>query len=135
MQQNKRDNKRTHTSEEMILKASSKHELINEQTMVILTAIPDQLDKIRMPKLSKKVDLSKPLTVTLKPLFVKYFDSNRQRLKSNTNILINVALVNSSKTTLTKYIIRSEAFSNCLQLKKSKCNYMSIQYSILSKIL
>lgn len=58
----KRDQKRKrieeHTSKQVMFKASTKHELINKQSMVILTAITNQLDKIRMSELAKKIDLS-----------------------------------------------------------------------------
>jgi hypothetical protein len=41
----------------MIFETSSKHEFIDKQPMIILTAVTNQLHKIRMPKLSKKIHL------------------------------------------------------------------------------
>ena len=39
----------------MIFQTSSKHELIHEQPVVVLTAVPYQLHQIRMPKLPQKI--------------------------------------------------------------------------------
>lgn len=41
----------------MILEAPSEHKLVDKQPMIVLTAIPNQLDQIGMPELPQKVYL------------------------------------------------------------------------------
>lgn len=44
------------TPEEMILHAATRHELVYQQAMLILTTVADQFHKIRVLKLPKIVD-------------------------------------------------------------------------------
>lgn len=45
-----------HTSKEMILKASSEHELINKQPVIILATVSNQLGQIGISELPKEVN-------------------------------------------------------------------------------
>lgn len=43
-----------HTSEELILQASSRHVFVYQEPVLVLATIPDQLDKMRVPQLPEK---------------------------------------------------------------------------------
>ena len=46
------------TSEKMVLKASTGHELVNKQPLIIFDAVPNKFNKIRMVKLPEEVYFS-----------------------------------------------------------------------------
>lgn len=104
----------------MILKAASQHELINKQTMIILTAVTNKLNKVVMTELAKEVDFGKPLTVSLETFLVKNLDGNRERLKAKAEIVINVALVDSAEAAFSEDVVGSEALGDGLELEESE---------------
>lgn len=114
----------------MIFETSSKHEFIDKQPMIILTAVTNQLHKIRMPKLSKKIHLRKPLSMSLKSFFIQNFNSNRKRFKSNPNIFINVAFINSTKPSFTQNIIGTKTLRYGFEFVERESYNMSIKKSI-----
>ena len=108
------------TPKEMILKAASQHELINKQTMIILTAVTNKLNKVVMTELAKEVDFGKPLTVSLETFLVKNLDGNRERLKAKAEIVINVALVDSAEAAFSEDVVGAEALGDGLELEESE---------------
>lgn len=104
----------------MILKAASQHELINKQTMIILTAVTNKLNKVVMTELAEEVDFSKPLTVSLETFLVKNLDGNRERLKAKAEIVINVALVDSAEAAFSEDVVGSEALGDGLELEEGE---------------
>ena len=68
----------------------------------------------------------------LKTLFVENLDSNWKRFEANPDILINVALINSSKSTFPKNVIRAKTLGDSLELIQSEGYNMSIKKGILS---
>jgi hypothetical protein len=42
----------------MLLQAAPGHELVHEKPVLVLVAVADELDKVRMPQLPKENDLS-----------------------------------------------------------------------------
>lgn len=54
----KQSNTHKLTPEKMILKTPSSHEFVNEQPLIIFDAVSDQLNEVRMMKLSEKINLS-----------------------------------------------------------------------------
>lgn len=104
----------------MILKAASQHELINKQTMIILTAVTNKLNKVVMTELAKEVDFGKPLTVSLETFLVKNLDGNRERLKAKAEIVINVALVDSAEAAFSEDVVGSEALGDGLELEEGE---------------
>lgn len=85
--------------------------------MIILAAIPNQLDQIRMAKLAKEIDLGEPFTVALKALLVENLNGNGKGFEANSDVLINVALVNGTKAALAENVVRAEALGDGLQLE------------------
>lgn len=104
----------------MILKAASQHELINKQTMIILTAVTNKLNKVVMTELAEEVDFSKPLTVSLETFLVKNLDGNRERLKAKAEIVINVALVDSAEAAFSEDVVGAEALGDGLELEEGE---------------
>lgn len=47
-----------HTSEQMVFQTAPGHEFIDQQSVIILNAIPNKFDQIWVEEISKKVDLS-----------------------------------------------------------------------------
>jgi hypothetical protein len=78
----------------MIFETSSKHEFIDKQPMIILTAVTNQLHKIRMPKLSKKIHLrlhhkkSNKITTTNIKKKSKNNDTNAQAILDVLEVLL-----------------------------------------------
>jgi hypothetical protein len=70
--------------------------------------------------------------MALKTLFIENLDSNWKRFEANPDILINVAFINSSKSTFPKNVIRAKTLGNCLKLIQSEGYNMSIKKGILS---
>lgn len=64
--------------------------------------------------------------MSLKAIFVKDLDCNRDRFQSNPHIFIYVPFVHSSKPTFTKDVIRAEALCDGLEFKQSEGNHISI---------
>lgn len=108
------------TPKEMILKAASQHELINKQTMIILTAVTNKLNKVVMTELAEEVDFSKPLTVSLETFLVKNLDGNRERLEAKAEIVINVPLVDSAEAAFSEDVVGAEALGDGLELEESE---------------
>lgn len=108
------------TSKEMILKAASQHELINKQTMIILTAVTNKLNKVVMTELAKEVDFGKPLTVSLETFLVENLDGNRERLKAKAEIVINVAFVDGAEAAFSEDVVGAEALGDGLELEESE---------------
>lgn len=104
----------------MILKAASQHELINKQTMIILTAVTNKLNEVVMTELAKEVDFSKPLTVSLETFLVKNLDGNRERLEAKAEIVINVAFVDSAEAAFSEDVVGAEALGDGLELEESE---------------
>ena len=77
----------------------------------------------------------KPFTMALKTLFIENLDSNWKRFEANPDILINVALINSSKSTFPKNVIRAKTLGDSLELIQSEGYNMSIKKGILSWVL
>uniref|UniRef100_A0A7C9E7Y8 Uncharacterized protein n=1 Tax=Opuntia streptacantha TaxID=393608 RepID=A0A7C9E7Y8_OPUST len=101
----------------MILQAFVWHVLINEQSLnpsfAINSTISYELDQIRVFHYTKKLNLCKPLFVTLKAILVKLLDSNRYRLTFPINRR-NSPLINTAKSAFTNLkqpieIIRSNS--------------------------
>jgi hypothetical protein len=44
------------TFEEMLLQATSRHEVVHEKPVLILVAVADQFDEVRVPQLPQKED-------------------------------------------------------------------------------
>lgn len=104
----------------MILKAASQHELINKQTMIILTAVTNKLNKVVMTELAKEVDFGKPLTVSLETFLVENLDGNRERLKAKAEIVINVAFVDGAEAAFSEDVVGAEALGDGLELEESE---------------
>lgn len=115
------------TSKEVILKAASQHELINKQSVIVLAAVTNKLDEVGMTELTKEVDLGKPFTVALEALLIEDFDSNRERLEADAEIVINVALVDGAKAAFSEYIVWAEALGDGLKLKQSERDDLGIR--------
>ncbi len=77
----------------------------------------------------------KPLPVSLKALLVENFNGNREGFEANSDILIDVTLVDSAETTLTENIIGAEALGDSLKLVQCEGNNVSVEKSILSGVL
>lgn len=73
--------------------------------------------------------------MTLKALLVQNLNSNGEGLEANPNILINVALVDGAKSTLTENVIRAKALGNGLELKQSESNDMGIEEGVLAGVV
>lgn len=104
----------------MILKAASKHELINKQTMIILTAVTNKLNEVVMTELSQEVDLSKPLTVSLETFLVQNLDGDGERLETKAEIVINVSFVDGAEAAFSEDVVGAEALGDGLELEESE---------------
>lgn len=69
--------------------------------------------------------------MTLKSFFIQHFNSNRKRFKSNPNILINVAFINSTKPSFPQNIISAKAFRYGFKLVESESYNVSIKKRII----
>lgn len=104
----------------MILKAASKHELINKQTVIILTAVTNKLNEVVMTELSQEVDLSKPLTVSLETFLVQNLDGDGEGLETKAEIVINVAFVDGAEAAFAEDVVGAEALGDGLELEESE---------------
>lgn len=73
--------------------------------------------------------------MALKAFLVKHLDSNREGFESDPNILINVTFIDRSKTTLSKNVIRTEAFGDGLKFKESESYDVSVKQCVFTEIL
>jgi len=64
--------------------------------------------------------------MSLKSFFIQNLNRNRKRFKSNSNILINVAFINSTKPSFTKNIISTKAFRYSFKLIERESYNMSV---------
>ena len=58
-----------------------------------------------------------PFTVALKALLVENLNGNGKGFEANSDVLINVALVNGTKAALAENVVRAEALGDGLQLE------------------
>lgn len=119
----------------MIFKAPAEHELIHKQSVVILTAVPDQLDQIGVAELAEEVDLGQPLPVALKALFIEDLDGHRERFQPHPHILINVALVHSPEASLAQDVVGPEALGDGLELVEGEGDDVRVEHGILPRVL
>lgn len=119
----------------MVFKASSEHELIDKQSVIVLAAIADQFDEIGVAELAEEVDLGQPLAVALEALFIEDLDGHRQRFKAHPHILVNVALVNCSEPSFAQDVVGPEALGDGLQLEKREGDDVRVEHGILPRVL
>lgn len=123
------------TPEQVILKAPSKHELVNKQSVIVLATISNQFHEIGMAELTEKVDLRQPFAVALKALLVEDLDGDGQRLEPNPHILVNVAFVHSPEPTFPQNVVGAEALGDGLELEEGEGDDVRVQHRILPRVL
>ena len=82
-----------------------------------------------------KTQAYKPFSMTLKSLLVQNLDSNGEGLEPNPNILINVTLVHSAKSSLTENVIRAKTLGNSLELEQCESNDMGVEEWVLAGVV
>lgn len=70
-----------------------------------------------MMNVGRKKGTHKPFTVALKALLVENLNGNRQGFEANPDVIIYVALVNSTKAALAKNVVGAEALGDGFQLE------------------
>lgn len=88
------------TLEEVVLEAPLGHVLIHKQSMLLLAAIPNKLNQIRMAKLSKEDDLREPLLVPLRALRVPKLHGDLLRTEPRLGTFPDHALVHGAEPAL-----------------------------------
>lgn len=73
--------------------------------------------------------------MTLKTLLVENFDGDRERLKADPDILINVPFIHSSKASFAENVIGAKALRDGLELVECKGNDMGVEHGVLPRVL
>lgn len=73
--------------------------------------------------------------MSLKALFVENLNSNGEGFEANSDILVNVTLVDSAETTFTENVIGAKTLGDSLKLVQCEGNNVSVEESILSGVL
>uniref|UniRef100_A0A7C9AQR5 Uncharacterized protein n=1 Tax=Opuntia streptacantha TaxID=393608 RepID=A0A7C9AQR5_OPUST len=107
----------------MVFEASTSHELIDEKPLIVFTTIPNKLNQIRMMKLPKEINFSHPFSMTLKPILLQTFNSNRDPspwLCRSCAVLFYPSLENIPKPAFSEYAVGPKVASGRFELLHHK---------------
>ena len=100
----------------MVLEAAARHELVDEQALLVLAAVAQQPDEVRVPELAQEDDLGEPLAVALEPAGVELLHGDGLRGEARAHAGVDEALVHGAEAALAQQEAGGEVVRDAAEL-------------------
>jgi hypothetical protein len=104
----------------VVLEAAPRHELVDEQALLVLAAVPQQLHEVPVPELAEEDDLGEPLAVALEPAGVELLHGDGLRVQPGAHAGVHEALVHGAEPALAQQVAAREVVRHAAELAQAE---------------
>ena len=104
----------------VVLEASARHELVDEEALLVLAAVAQEADEVRVAELAQEDDLGEPLAVALEARGVELLDGDGLGVEARAHAGVHEALVHGAEAALAQQEAAGEVVRHAAELAEAE---------------
>ena len=108
------------TPEEVVLEAAARHELVDEEALLVLAAVAEEADEVGVAELAEEDDLGEPLAVALEAGGVELLDGDGLGGEARAHAGVDEALVDGAEAALAEEEAAGEVVRDAAELAEAE---------------